>query len=247
MKRYLRFSFGLLFLSILIACSPRPAPVVIGTGSSQHILSPLDLPQQSHQPTGWFIKGMTWDHAFSSGLIVPTRFDNHKALRFQAPPNSADSPIILGRMTKARLSVAPYLTWRWVVPSLETKGLYPHHLLIGFYREDPQNPTLSAEKYRWTKEAPLPPAHRLLAIGFHDSALKRGSFMTLNQIPFYIQRGGWENTNQWHDEAVDLLHLYRQNWPQDPWQDVIITFVAVASHPYSAAAQLVLGPITLSR
>jgi len=203
-------------------------------------------PSEHQRPLGWFIQGQTWHDAFQNHWVYTDSLDGQQVISFQNIGLN-DTAFIAGRASQAMLSVSPYLSWSWYVHAVETRGSYPIHLVIGFHGGKDGTAPLPASAFRATLDQPQPPTQRMLGIGFHDSALQRGSFGATTQLPFYTQRGGWENTGQWHEETVDLLQLYRHYWPKDQWQRTRISFVGIMTHPHEEPSRISFGPLHLSR
>lgn len=238
----------LLFPLLLLGCSQSRAPtkeLVIGKGSRIDVLNARHRFGPNHIPAGWVVEGRDKDSVFSQNGKLPniymSRHDGVTGVHIQS--NQTD--FILARYQDTRVLVTPFLVWNWHVS--EHQG--PHHpvrLLVGFYGGNPQSPPLQQNQMVWRGDG-LPPFDRVLAIGYDQTALKRGNIYPMGQVKYYVQRGGLEQTNRWHNEAVDLSLLYQQAWPSDQVAKAKITFIGMASTPRSGDGGITFGTIDLMR
>ncbi len=239
----------LLFLSLLLsvtACvSSPPKHLKIGTGSRINVLDVNTKFYQGHMPLGWVIEGTDADTLFNSTNHIPNismaRKDGLLGVHIQSAPED----FILARYLQAKMLVSPYLTWRWYVSEHKSQH-HPVRLVIGFYGGDMESPPLQADQMIWHGKN-LPPYDRILAIGFDNYGLKRGNIYNMGKVKYYVQRGGIEQTNQWHFEAVDLSMLYKRAWPQDQTGNVVITFIGMSAQSNIDIGGTTFATIQLSR
>jgi hypothetical protein len=239
--------FLLLFLLLSItACGSNPPKhLKIGTGSRIDVLGANTVFYQNHMPLGWVIEGADAKDIFDSTNHIPNismvRKDALQGVHIQ----SGSEDFILARYLQAQMLVSPYLTWRWYVSEHKSQH-HPVRLVVGFYGGDAQSPPLQADQMVWRGEN-LPPFDRILAIGFDNYGLKRGNIYNMGKVKYYVQRGGIEQTNQWHFEAVDLSMLYKRAWPQDQTGNVIITFIGMSAQSNINVGGATFTTIQLSR
>jgi len=229
----------------LQACGETTPSLQIGTGSRINVLTSQTQFYKDKMPAGWVIEGADADDLFNARNKIPNILMTQKMGQTGVHIQTAHSDFILARYTHANLLVSPYLIWDWFVS--EHKGEHhPVRLLIGFYGGNPESPPLENGKLIW-KGNDLPPYDRLLAIGFDDMALKRGNLYDMGKVKYYAQRGGYENSNIWHQEAADLNTLYARSWPKDNIGNVTINFVGITSQSNSNPGGITFSSIRLSR
>ncbi|WP_417782230.1 hypothetical protein [Terasakiella pusilla] len=238
----------LLLFPLLLAGCYETAPtkeLVIGKGSRIDVLNSRHHFAPNHIPAGWVIEGRDKETVFSNRGKLPNiymnRRDGVKGVHIQ----SGQADFVLARYQDTRVLVTPFLVWNWHVS--EHKGLHhPVRLLVGFYGGNPQSPPLQGDRMVWHGDG-LPPFDRVLAIGYDQTALKRGNLYPMGQVKYYVQRGGLEQTNRWHNEAVDLSLLYQQAWPTDHVGTAKITFIGMASTPSADDGGITFSTIDLIR
>lgn len=248
MSRLLSFFILLTLAFSLEGCvktTPRPQPFQIGSASRIEILTPRTQFYKNNMPRGWVIEGTDSDKIFDARTQIPSLYMTQKEGIPGLHVQTAQSDFILARYTQANLLVSPYLVWNWYVSENKTEH-HPVRLLIGFYGGNPKSPPLNNTPLIWTGNG-LPPYDRLIAIGFEDMALKRGNLYEMGNIKYYAQRGGFENTNIWHQEIADLNRLYIRSWPKDHVGNVKINFVAIASQSSSSPAGITFSSMRLTR
>lgn len=238
----------LFLLPLLLSGCYESAPtkeLVIGKGSRIDVLNARHSFRANHIPAGWVLEGRDKKTVFSNQGKLPNIYMNQRDGVNGVHIQSGQADFILARYQDTRLLVTPFLLWNWHVS--EHKG--PHHpvrLLVGFYGGHPQSPPLRPNRLVW-RGSGLPPFDRVIAIGYDQTALKRGNLYPMGQVKYYVQRGGLEQTNRWHQEAVDLSLLYQKAWPTDRIGDTKITFIGMASTATNGDGGITFGTIDLMR
>jgi len=69
----------------------------------------------------------------------------------------------------------------------------------------------------------------------------------MGNVKYYAQRGGFEQSNMWHNEIVDLSLIYNRAWPGENSGNVIVTFIGMAAQSNIAPAGITFSSIRLSR
>lgn len=215
----------LVFLPLFLLGCSKEKRLEIGTGSRIHVLTSQHKFYDDHLPPGWVIEGAEADDLFSRRGRLPNIYMDRKAKQKGVHIQSGEENFILARYTKARLPVSPYLYWNWNISEHSGED-HPVSLVVGFYGGNPKREPLEDESFIW-KGAKLPPFDRVLSIGFNEMALRRGNIFSKGEMKYYVQRGGIEQTNQWHHEATDLSLIYKWAWPDDDQSNVFITFVGM--------------------
>ena len=231
---------------VLSACgSSKPKHLEIGTGSRIDILTPQLQFYKSKIPAGWVIEGADYEDLFEARTKLPNIFMTQRNGQRGVHIQSGTDDFALVRYTRAKLLVSPYLSWQWHVSEHKNEH-HPVRLLIGFYGGHPKSPPLEPEQFIWRGQN-FPAFDRILSIGFDDMALKRGNLYSMGKVKYYVQRGGFEQTNLWHDEIVDLSLIYNRAWPTDDQGKVIITFVGMTSQSDQFAGGITFSSIRISR
>lgn len=249
----MRFSGGiwgvLIGVILLGACSSPPPEAAkklkIGTGSRMELFQNQLKFGPQNLPKGWVLEAEDLEGLFSRQGQIPAIYHTYKDNRFSLFLQNHPAGFMLVRYSRAKLLVSPYLNWQWHV-SEHTGERNPVQLVVGFYGGNPQSPAIDLKKLVW-RGAGLPPADRLLAIGYDEMALTRGTLMAAGKMHYYTQRGGIEQTNQWHREAADLQALYQRAWPDDRLGDVVITFVGFAAFGGPEMGGIAFSHVGLSR
>ncbi len=219
----------------------------VGTGSRIDVLNWKHQFSSHHLPNGWIISGMDPEDLFETRGKLPNiymiRKNGHPGVHLQ----STKEDFILARHTNARLLVSPFLLWRWYLSEHRTED-HPVSMIVGFYGGAPESEPISQQNRIWKGEE-LPPFDRVISIGFNELALRRGNMFSKGQMKYYVQRGGVEQTNKWHDEAADLSQIYKWAWPEDDQKNVHVTFVGMTARagPEDLSAGATFSNIWLSR
>lgn len=237
----------LILISFGLSACGKTAPkhLQIGTGSRIDILTPQTQFYKGRIPAGWVVEGADADDLFNATDQLPSIYMIQKDGRTGVHIQNTNKDFLLARYTQAKLLVSPYLIWDWFVSEYKAEH-HPVRILIGFYGGNPESPKQEKSNLIWTGKG-LPPYDRLLAIGFEDMALKRGNLYSMGKVKYYTPRGGFENTNTWHQEAADLNTLYAKSWPNDHIQNVTINFVGISSQSTSKPGGITFSSIRLSR
>ncbi|NVK19095.1 MAG: hypothetical protein HWE30_10395 [Methylocystaceae bacterium] len=238
----------LLVISLLFsltACATEKKAMIVGTSSKINVLTARDQFSPTHIPKGWVIEGADQDKLFSNKDKLPNIYMARKNDRIGVHIQSGHDDFIVARYQATKLLVTPFLIWNWYVSEHKS----PHHpvrLVVGFYGGQAQSEPLDPSLLVWRGQE-LPPFDRLIAIGYDQTALKRGNIYSMGQVKYYVQRGGFEQTNRWHQEAADLFQIYRRAWPDDHLGNVKITFVGMAATQDSGDGGITFSNIQLIR
>lgn len=246
---------ALSLFTVLLVCvgcvshAPPPQPrnkfLKIGTGSRIDILRDFDRFTASHMPPGWVLEGAENHEVFQPKNRIPSVYMTMRDGRQGVHILEGEKSFVLARYTSAHLLVSPYLSWNWYV-SEHKDPRHPVRLIVGLQGGNPNASSPPVNNLIWRGNG-LPPYDRLIAIGFDDTALKRGNLFPMGEIAYYAQRGGQEQANRWHTEASDLSLIYRTVWPQDDMKNVKITFVGFMSDVSQHGGGMTFTDIWLSR
>jgi hypothetical protein len=159
-------------------------------------------------PEGW------WHRKFLTRAPMSLSFgsiEGEHGLRL-ATDSSAS---VLLRFVDVNLERYPLLVWRWLIEDpIETDENeltragddHPARLFISF--RNVANETRAMEVIWGNK-------------------LRAGEYKYIGGFPHYVANGGSENVDQWIDEEISLLDIYREIWPEDdaaPYIDEIGLF-----------------------
>ena len=157
---------------------------------------------------------------------------------------SGTQGFVLVRRTRAVLLATPYLSWAWNVKA-HGGGHHPITLVIGFLGGAQGSPPLT-----WLGNS-LPAHDRIVAIGWGESALNRGSLTPASAdkpgMRRYVARGGRENSGSWWLETVDLSQIYSRAWPGDDTGQARVTFIGLAAAGGPTPGTANISGVKLSR
>lgn len=249
MRNLPRFSLIIALCAFLGGCffstPPAPRPYQIGMDGNVTILNSAMRFSPQRLPKGWVLVGGEDQNLFQSDTRYPAISQNSIAGLYGLRIESSDRDFLLARYTNTYLLVSPYLIWHWYV-SRHYDTHHPVRLLIGLYGGAPDSPPLPSLELVSDGKG-LPPYDRLISIGWDNTALKRGQGQFMGHAYYSTQRGGIEQTAQWHQEASDLLSLYKQAWPRDNIKNSRITFIGIASRAGEEAVGSYFAHIQLTR
>ncbi|MDV7339407.1 hypothetical protein RYZ26_07375 [Terasakiella sp. A23] len=233
-------------LSACVSTTPKPKKaMIVGTGTKIDVLGPRHYFSKDGVPRGWVVEGANLRDVFAPRQSLPHIYMTQKDGRRGVHIQSGEKDFILARYQSADLLVTPYLFWDWHVSEHKTDH-HPVRMLVGFYGGNAQSIPLRQNQLVW-RGAGLPPYDRILAIGYDLTALKRGNIYNMGRVKYYVQRGGFEQTNRWHREGVDLSLVYRQAWPNDNINNVKITFVGMSATRSQVGGGMTFSSIHLMR
>jgi hypothetical protein len=202
--RLIAYACATLFLFSLIGyfafqrlTSPPPPvnPVLAGNQSTVTLMDFASPPTLAPLTPGWWQLGFLTKPKMEISFVEK---DTIKALRCET--NGSGS--IFGRHTDIDLESFPILTWSWLVEQpvvasaseVEVEGDdHPARFLLQFSDREKRD--------------------RYMEIIWSNGAFKTGQWKYIHNFPHYVANGGnaasGENINQWFNEKVDLLELYR--------------------------------------
>lgn len=222
----------------LVACAlPR---VEVDVAGQIQVLDPPPLLGTGGIGDDWVIEGPSMG---LSGAVVA----GVPAIRMAA----GQTGFAFVRRTRALLLATPFLSWSWRLDGTGGR-LHPVRVHVGFHGGDPASGSPGGTPFAWLGTA-LPPHDRLLAVGWGDSALRRGSFDVAGgdgrAVARYTVRGGRENLGRWWQESVDLSALYERAWPGDRMERVTVVFIGfdVAGGSDSEGESGLVANLVLSR
>lgn len=227
------------------ACATEKKAMIVSSSSRIDILKPSDQFSPNHIPKGWVIEGADAEDIYSNTDKLPNVYMVRKNNKVGVHVQSGPDDFIIARYQAAKLLVTPFLLWNWHVSEHKS----PHHpvrLVVGLYGGNPISEPLSKASLVWHGQD-LPPFDRLIAIGYDQTALKRGNIYSMGNAKYYVQRGGFEQANIWHEEGADLSQIYRRAWPNDHIGKAWITFVGMAATQNSGDGGITFSDIRLIR
>ncbi|MBC8242441.1 MAG: DUF3047 domain-containing protein [Alphaproteobacteria bacterium] len=228
-----------LALLLVSACA---APTVIVSevqpDGSLAILGPAPHFAEIFESGQWIAVGDT-----APGTLVVTEKFGQRALFI--PPGTQTFTIL--RTIDANLLSTPYLGWSWLIEHRDG-DYHDVSILVGF-RAPPKAPKqASFDSLPDTVRAT--PANRAVEIRWAASALRRGDLSPSTDdgtIPFYVMRGGRENSGRWWRENIDLLALYASLWPGENPAKTRIAFIAINVGPNRATSPAYISDMRLFR
>jgi hypothetical protein len=215
----------------------------VGPEGALEVFSRTSLSHGTTLPDDWVIEadgGAAQSSDARANLNIDTASTTGAILTLKTGPDR----FVLARRTKATLLASPYIGWSWQT-STQPGHESDIRMIIGFQGGSPDSRSGSEPLAHLGTS--LPPFDRAISILWGDSALERGSFSTLSEIPEYIARGGPEHQEKWWTDNLDLADLYRKAWPSDHLERTRIVFVGFAVTAGPGAAQTRFGDIVLYR
>jgi len=218
-----RFMTSIIFLLIVSACAQ---PVIVSEVQPD---GSLDILEPGPRFAEKFGSGL-W---ISSGDVIPgslvlTEKSGKRALLI--PPGEQEFTIL--RPMDVVLLSTSYFGWSWLMEHRDG-DFHDISILVGF-RSPPEAPE-QASFYSLPDAAEATQANRAVGIRWAASALRRGDLAPAGAddggVPFYVVRGGRENTGRWWPESVDLSALYARLWPDEDLARARIVFVAINAGP----------------
>jgi len=143
---------------------------------------------------GWYHREFFWHGPMDIEFAMK---NNVPAIKL----TTHDTASMLIRHVDIPLNEYPFLNWSWFIEQPIVSDLdeatregddHPARFFIVFE-------TVSGER-------------RSMEI-IWGNRLKGGRYKHIGDFPHYVAKGGDENTNQWFDEEVNLLEVYRTIWP----------------------------------
>jgi len=169
----------------------------------------------------------------SSGDVIPGSLvltEKHGKRALLISPGEKEFTIL--RPMDVVLLSTSYLGWSWLMEHRNGE-FHDVSILVGF-RSPPEAPE-QASFGSLPDAAYMTPANRAIKIRWFGSALRRGDLASAGAddegIPFYVARGGLENTGRWLPESINLAALYARLWPDEDLAKARIVFVAINAGP----------------
>lgn len=233
-------------LLFLAACTIPSAPVAPEGRLDVLVPTPALSPST---PGGWIVAGFR---------KTTTRHSDEPTWTFapvQGVPaievRCGRAPAFMVRRIRALLLATPFLSWSWNLGPSRSR-LSPFRIVVGFNGGAPEHQGGWRAALLRTLATKLPEHDREMVFVWGRSALQRGKLVMPpanghpSSAPYYIVRGGRENTGQWWVETVDLSALYAHAWPDDAIATSRIAFIGIALSKCSPPSEGYFSGIRLS-